>query len=287
MANAALVSVKEMQEGLGRLVFVAGPLTYAKPFLGPLFAWVAACPLGMMASPPAIVRLVLWWFAAMATDFPWRPCKVGRESLGEMFRVDAKAEGADVVVLGGWTTQGGAQTGQARWFSHRVTREEAPWAFAKGDPQRAIAALELLAVLFGVLLLIPAEPGACKRKGSIEFSVGTDNQSNAQLTRKWITTKLPLALVAMELAAQLAKRNLELDLKWRRRDLNVEADALTNGKFEGFAGGLRADASRVADTFICLPQLSRAWESSRTGESMNLKRAPRGDKRKLRERDPW
>ena len=91
MAGAPRVSVKEIQEGLGRLVFVADPLTYAKPFLGPLFAWVAACPLGMLAVPPAIVRLVLLWFAVMATDFPWRPCRVGRQSLGEMFRVDAKA----------------------------------------------------------------------------------------------------------------------------------------------------------------------------------------------------
>ena len=135
--------------------------------------------------------------------------------------------------------------------------------------------------------MIPEESGACQRKGSIEFSVGTDNQSNAQLTRKWITTKLPLALVAMELSAQLAKRNLELDLKWRRRDLNVEADALTNGEFQGFTGRLRVDASRVADSFLCLPQLSHAWVSSRAGAPADLKVAPRGDKRKLRERDPW
>ena len=53
MADSEKVAVKEIQEGLGRLVFVAGPLTYARPFLGPLFAWVAACPLGLVTAPSA------------------------------------------------------------------------------------------------------------------------------------------------------------------------------------------------------------------------------------------
>ena len=288
VAAADRVSVKEVQEGLGRLVFVAGPLAYARPFLGPLFAWVAACPLGATLRPPKIVRLVLRWFARTAAAHPWKKCRVGSSSIGETFRIDAKAEGPDTVVLGGWCTLGTAAPGQARWFSHKVARAEAPWAFEKGQPQRAVAALELLAVLYGVALLVPPVPGDCLKRGSVEISVGTDNQSNSRLANKWITTKLPLALVAMELATQLADRHLELDLKWRRRDLNQEADALTNSKFEGFDPALRVDASRVADSFSCLHELNEALTTMDAKPSAEPQAAAGPAKRgRLREREPW
>ena len=38
--------IREVQEALGRLGFLAGPLTMPHPFLGPVYAWVAACPPG-------------------------------------------------------------------------------------------------------------------------------------------------------------------------------------------------------------------------------------------------
>ena len=190
-------------------------------------------------------------------------------------------------MLGGWSTYGSASPSQAKWFSHRVTRAEAPWAFCREEPQRVIASLELLAVLYGVVLLISEESDERLRRGAVEVSVGTDNQSNVHLTRKWITTKLPLALVAMELAAQLAKRNIELDLKWRRRDLNQEADSLTNGDFRQFDEGRRVDASRVAGSFLCLPGLVRAWEASKSSGPQRHEKAPPGKRRKLREREPW
>ena len=38
----------ELREALGRLVFVYGALTYDKPFLGPLFAF--------LSSPPGVSR---------------------------------------------------------------------------------------------------------------------------------------------------------------------------------------------------------------------------------------
>ena len=40
------------------------------------------------------------------------------------------------------------------WFSLEVDRAWAPWAFAKGDPKKVIAALELLATLVGIRLWV-------------------------------------------------------------------------------------------------------------------------------------
>ena len=42
---------------------------------------------------------------------------------------------------------GGEVPGDALWFSVRLNRQNAPWAYAKGEPFRTIAALELFASL--------------------------------------------------------------------------------------------------------------------------------------------
>ena len=46
---------------------------------------------------------------------------------------------------------GGCCTHEARWFSVRLNRRNAPWAFVKGEPFRVIASLELVAVLVAVM----------------------------------------------------------------------------------------------------------------------------------------
>ena len=53
---------KEFGEGLGRLGFAATLLLYTRPFLGPLYAWVSACPQALSRRPPLFVKLVLKWF---------------------------------------------------------------------------------------------------------------------------------------------------------------------------------------------------------------------------------
>ena len=293
VAEAPGILVSEISEGLGRLIFITGPLGCARPFLGPIYAWIAACPPGAFLTPPLIVRMVLRWFAEVIATHPWRLCRVGQADAGEAFRIDAKAEPDGTVILGGWSTTEGGQTSAATWFSHRVTPSEAPWAFQKGDPGRVVASLELLAVLYGVILLVPDTRAEGARTGSIEISAGTDNQGNRALNNKGLTTKLPLALVAMELASQLASRDLALDLKWRRRDLNQEADDLTNEKFAAFDPRLRVEASGVAGKLKVLTSLMTAYEEhlSAVRPAATESRVPpgRGKKRRepLRVRDPW
>ena len=71
------------------------------------------------------------------------------------------------------------------------------------------------------------------------FSAGTDNQGNEFIINKLQTTKFPLCAVLMETAAQLHARSLNMNLRWRRREDNQEADDLTNLKFEAFDPGRR------------------------------------------------
>ena len=121
-----------------------------------------------------------------------------------------------------------------------------------------IASLDLLAVLFGVKLPVPENLGKDLGASIVEIAVDTDNQSTEALQRKGTTTKFPLCSIEMELAAQLLDRGLSLDLRWRRRDRNSEADALTDEDFSGFDLSRRVEASGVLDGMICLPELSAA-----------------------------
>ena len=112
-----------------------------------------------------------------------------------------------------------------------------PWAFAKGDPGKVIAALELLATLVAVRLWVP--DGDPKKTSRVAIRGYTDNQSNESLLRKAMTTKFPSTLVLMELAEELSAKNCELQLQWIRRDLHQLADDLTNENFASFDPNFR------------------------------------------------
>ena len=127
---------------------------------------------------------------------------------------------------------------QGPWFSLEVTPEWAPWAFAKGDLGKVIAALELLATV-GVKLWVPE--GNAKKTSRVAIRGYTDNQSNEALLRKAMTTKFPSTLILMELAEELSAKNCELQLQWIRRDLNQLADDLTNENFASFDPNFRVD----------------------------------------------
>eukprot|EP00974_Lingulodinium_polyedra_P048588 4666032-Lingulodinium_polyedra.AAC.1 len=59
-------------------------------------------------------------------------------------------------------------------------------------------------------------------------SAATDNQGNAAMALKGLTTKPLLAAVWAEICLQATARGLRLSLHWTRRTSNEAADALTN-----------------------------------------------------------
>ena len=152
------------------------------------------------------------------------------------FFTDAKAEAGRAWIGGFLELVDGCQ---GPWFSLEVVDSWAPWAFAKGDPGKVIAALELLATLVGVRLWVP--DGDAKKTSRVAIRGYTDNQSNESLLRKAMTTKFPSTLILMELAEELSAKNCELQLQWIRRDLNQLADDLTNENFASFDPNFRID----------------------------------------------
>jgi hypothetical protein len=104
---------------------------------------------------------------------------------------------------------------------------------------------------------------------------GTDNQALEALSHKRSSTKLPLLFVMMQLATTSAKFNLKLQLQWRPREHNVEADALTNSDFSLFDPAKRVVlpwSEMSLDLLNSLITHSRDFESdiSRNRQATNL-----------------
>eukprot|EP00971_Amphidinium_carterae_P137827 2731561-Amphidinium_carterae.1 len=99
------------------------------------------------------------------------------------------------------------------------------WLFRDGQGSRAIASREVLGTYLACQLF--AKQGTM-RSARCRVSAMTCNKGNAFVMHKLLTTKLPLALLVMQLARLLDRRRVRLDLIWTPREKNALADALTN-----------------------------------------------------------
>ena len=215
------------------------------------------------------------------------------EDLGEAFRADAKAEGQSVVV-GGWESRGGVQPRMARWFAVTLTRANAAWAFSKGEPFRTIASLEL----FGTLLCVMIFSSAWRTSstGRIRVTGATDNRGNSQALPRLMSSKFPLVVILAELAAQMRRSNLRLELDWVPRDQNEPADDLTNSEYGRFDMARRIEVDLAKLEFVVLSDYMKVAQHvygevteqrQKAKDSKETKDQPYRKKPKLRETAPW
>ena len=290
-----LVDLADLCAVTGRLSFAMGPLYHLRPFLAPIYSWSAAVGRRGTVTIPWSMAFILGTVSKMLEgEGRYIQMPVSVRALGEAFRADAKAQG-QTVILGGWECLGGARPGEARWFSVRLDRKNAPWAFAKGEPFRVVAALELYATLVSVMVFGDRWPAGAS--GQVTIGGTTDNGGNPQILSRLMTSKFPLVVVLAELAEQLRSRGWRLDLQWAPRDQNEEADDLTNEEFGRFDLARRIPVEvgalpwLVMETYmrnaealygeIVEAKRKRAEAQEQSGEGMGKKPRP------LRERDPW
>eukprot|EP00435_Cladocopium_sp_Y103_P022226 s207_g5.t1 len=284
---------RDLKSALGRLVFVAGALQHVRPFLGPIFAWSAVLKGGIYAKMPDAVALLLKFVRKQIVTEPMSKVREVEPDPIDAFRIDAKAEG-DEVVVGGWESHDGGRTENARWFSIRLNRKNAPWVFLKGEPYRNIAALELTAVLVAVIMFGDEAKKRCGR-ACMRLTALTDNSSISYVLKKYLSCKFPLSVVLLELSCQLKRIGMELDLHWVPRGQNVPADSLTNGRFEGFSKEKRLDMDFEKLEFIVLHEfINKAGELDEEIKLIKTSREGKqdktGGKRKRGEtkwKDPW
>ncbi len=239
-----LVSGRAFTELLGRLGFASQAVPWIRPLLGPVYMWDGVLTPHMTARVPLLVALTLMVIRQrlVSGEFTadcWSPNVVS----GESFRTDAKCE-TGRIVLAGWEC--GGTTSNARWFSCEVLANDAPWLYYRGaDVQKMSTAAELLASYMALHAFgfLQKDKDQKRPRGLALIAAGTDNLANEQLSRKRMTTKLPLGLVLLQFATKIWDNGLWVDLRWRPRDSNTEADQLTNGDFRGFDSSRRIQFS--------------------------------------------
>ena len=272
-------------EFLGRLGFVSQLLTWLKPHLSPLFAWAAVVAPGTVGKLPDTVILTLKY---IDLEFKGETflVSVNRPIITshEIFRTDAKRT-EDFVVLGGW------ELSTRRWFSLRLTPHEVPFLFQEGKGAMwASTSAELLASLVALGAFGWITQGKHRKSVPLVLAAGTDNRANDVLSTKRTTTKWPLMGINTQLSSAIAKARLSLDLRWRPREENEEADSLTNEVFDAFDLELRVP---VTFSDLDLSMVFALWETKREFDELKerarLARAstPKHKVNKKVDKSPW
>ena len=295
-----VVDVSDFQAGVGRLNFATQALMYYRPFLGILYAWVSTIARAGVkrATLPWAVALVLKWIGdKLAGERLMEAPEPPSGKIEDWFRADAKATDTQAWI-GGWESAAGS-TMSAKWFALEIKKEDFGWAFAKGSPKRAIAALELLATLMCIKTFGSNHKGTKQRNCSLTAS--TDNLGNTFIVSKLLTTKFPSILMLLELTEELRDRKAILHLSWRSRDLNEEADALTNEDYSLFDPRLRQHIDPKNLGWKILPSLEADAQSlydelkiikdkkdpTSKGTAVANKFFKRSAKTRLKWKDPW
>ena len=292
----------DFDSGLGRLCFVTGAIIYDRPFLAPFFSLAAITrkkfnrKVDVSKLPPYIKLIALFLMkrlqARRLVHCTLNSIRPGRYI--ERFRSDAKAEG-ELVTIGGYEThtEEGApiEAQEARWFFVKLSKHTAPWAFEKGEPFRAIASLELLGSLLGVMLLVDENGRAQGSHGGV-LSVGalTDNSGNRFAVTKMLSTKWPLTALVAELAAQLERRQILFQMDWVPREQNQEADSITNGNVQWLNSEKEVHVKLNELPFEILPVLLAEGSAFYAGlDHVNVAAdgPPPFNKTSLRVRDPF
>ncbi len=294
-ATNGMGCIEEFASALGRLAFICGALEYDRPFLSPLFAYKAKQSARGLKVYPMFVRLIMNHLAERIARRHHYPSAEARHP-SEPFRVDAAAEG-EYIAIGGWLPakgeDGSIDTHASDWFSVQLCQSDAPWAFDRGLPYKAIASLEALAALVGLLVFGPAM--GKHRDLTLTVPGYTDNRSNRYALTRLQSCKFPLCVLVMELSAQLESRSQRLAMTWAPREINREADRLANGDTRGFSAGKRQHFSMNKAAWLVLPELmaeGRAFDEHRRQlqAQQSSKRTARTKRNKLdsiRVTQPW
>jgi hypothetical protein len=234
------VDIRYFRSGVGRLAFVFSALEWERPFLSPLYTYLSLARGAGHRALPLYVRLTARYLAERIALRRVYPSALHRPLCIDAFRIDAHAEGMEIGI-GGWLPrrdqQGVLRTELSPWFAFRLTPALAPWAYARGEPFRSIAALEAV----GVLVALIAFQNFLSAGSDAVYTVRglTDNKGNRATISRLQSTRFPLCAVLMEIAAQSEHLGVRLALDWVPRDWNAQADRLSNDDCRGFDEALR------------------------------------------------
>ena len=236
-AKPQVISMAKFEEGLCRIMYVARPLEYERPFLAPLYKFLCMHPHDPVRRVPGYVKFFLRCLSAQLQQQRHYDCAAALQASSIAPRVDAQASDGRTGI-GGWLpaiVNGVIDIKSSRWFSLEITEADIPWVFMKErKPSLIIATLEALAVLLSLKVFYGDQPPEGMNTRVQVVPTWTDNRGNGSALNKLMTTRFLASAVVMELAAYMKVRSLKSAVQWAPRSVNQEADSLANGDTSAF-----------------------------------------------------
>ena len=115
------------EEGLGRIMYVAGALEFKRPFLAPLYKFMNLHPRDSVRRVPAYVAFTLRYLATQVEECRHSCCASVLRSAETAPRVDAQASGTRTGVEGWWPVvdeKDVPDPARSPWLSLEVTKEQ-------------------------------------------------------------------------------------------------------------------------------------------------------------------
>ena len=223
VADSRTVHMSTFEEGLGRIMFVAGALEHERPFLAPLYKFLTMHPRNAVRRVPPYVSFILKYLAGEISKTRHYKCGTKLSTAECTPRVDAQASDTRTGI-GGWFPVRDPEGKLSPWlsalFSMEITREDFPWIFEKGDrPSRIISTLEAFAMLVALKLKFGQDPESNDTRVLIVPTI-TDNRGNGAVFNKLMTTRFPSSAVLMEMAILLKARGMRAVVEWAPRECN-------------------------------------------------------------------
>ena len=300
IADSETVHMAAFEEGLGRIMFVAGALEHERPFLGPLYRFISIHPRDSTRRIHPYVKFILHYLAGEIVKQRHYRCSSKLSTADCVPRVDAQAS-SQRTGIGGWfpvaNSSGTLDPSLSDWFSLEITKDDFPWVFEKGDkPSLVISTLEALAILVSLKLRFGNLEDVDDRRVLIVPSV-TDNRGNGAALNKLMSTRFPSSAVLMELATFMKAKGLRTIVEWAPREYNREADQLANGVTDAFNPAKRLEVSAQSLSWNVLPEaLTAGREAEKAFREVKTSyglpdRCKKQRKRKVESRlkvtDPW
>ena len=204
VASSSSVHVASSEEGLGRVMYVAGPLEHQNPFLGPLHKFMSLHPQDSVRAVPPCVSFFLRYLAEQISQCRHHDSSVKLFADQVAPRFDAQGSSTRTGI-GGWLLQVDEtwkiDVKASRWFSLEITEEKVALdlreRFQTGGHHFT---LEALAVVVALKANNGEVPGATRSRVRV-VPTTTDYRGNGAALNKLMTTRNPASAVLMELAA--------------------------------------------------------------------------------------
>ena len=237
-------AAKEIERALGRIQWATAVCPLTKSLMQPFWA----CKMAVTASgKPKTVRLLALLLRHLF-QVPYKQLSPFLPLSTWWGCSDASASNQGDSCVGGWISDlKSPEKAQVWWFHFQVTQDQFSWAFKEGDPQKRIAAIELLGTLVLCRLLLARQQS---ESSSVRLPIGSDNQGNVFSLRSFASKKPHTAAVLMEFVWQLHLAGCALAPCHVPRELNQWADELTHVDYGGFS-----DEREALSHFILLPWL--------------------------------